>query len=95
MATIGIVIAAVARLPVLFMGGYGVFGSMGPTELFLVFFAATDLFLVAAMGYDLATRGRIHPAYLWGGGLLVVSQAARLWLMHTEAWQAFAKMLTT
>ncbi len=93
-ATIGILIAAVARLPALIPGGYAGFAGWSPEAVFLFFFGLTDLFLAAAVAYDLATRGRIHPAYLWAGGLLVVSQPLRLWLMNTEAWAALARILT-
>ena len=41
----------------------------------LVFFALTDLFVVVGMVYDRMTRGRVHPAYWWGGGFLLASQA--------------------
>jgi hypothetical protein len=84
----------VARLPALIPGGYAGFAGWSPEAVFLFFFGLTDLFLAAAVAYDLATRGRIHPAYLWAGGLLVVSQPLRLWLMNTEAWLGFARMLT-
>ena len=60
----------------------------------LVYFALTDLFVVAAMVYDRRTRGRVHPAYWWGGGLLLASQVGRLVLSGTSAWLACATWLT-
>ena len=93
-ATIGIAIAAVARLPALVPAGGAIFATWPPALTLLFFFALTDLFLVAAMAYDLATRGRVHPAYLWGGALLVASQPLRLWLMYTPAWLGVAGLLT-
>jgi hypothetical protein len=33
-----------------------------------------DSFIVAGIVYDVATRRRIHPAYLWGGLLLLATQ---------------------
>ena len=48
-------------------------------------FIVTDLFVVAGIGYDLLSRRRIHPAYLWGGTLLVLSQLVR----NTSVWLAF------
>lgn len=77
-ASIAMIDAAVARWP-------GVI-EYGP----LAFFALADLFLVPLVAWDLKTRGRLHPATLWGGLLLVASQPFRLWLMGTEWWLAFA-----
>ena len=82
LGTIAILTAAIARWP-------GVL-PLGP----LVFFALTDLFIVAGAVYDKWSRGRVHPAYIWGGLLIVVSQPLRLVLSGTEAWQAFARTLT-
>jgi len=53
----------------------------------------TDLFIVALVAYDLKKQGRLHPATLWGGGLMLLSQPGRLWLSQTEAWNAFAAQL--
>jgi hypothetical protein len=48
----------------------------------------------AAMAYDRWTRGRVHPALLWGGLFLIVSQPLRLFISGTDAWLAFATWLT-
>jgi hypothetical protein len=69
----------------------GSFGPLGP----IGFFGATDLFLVALAVYDLATLKRLHPATLWGGVFVLVSQPLRLLLTQTSAWTAFATWLTT
>lgn len=82
LATIALLTAAIARLP-------GVLGT-GP----LVFYALTDLFIVACWLYDRLAHGRIHPAFLWGGLLLIASQPFRLWFGGTETWLAFARWLT-
>ncbi len=58
------------------------------------FFGLTDLFIVATLIYDLVTRRRIHPATIWGGLLIVVSQPLRLMISGTPAWLAFAGWLT-
>ena len=39
----------------------------------LAVFASMAVFVIAGMIYDLRLRGRIHPAYYWGGGVLVVT----------------------
>jgi hypothetical protein len=58
------------------------------------FFGLTDLFIVAMLVYDLATRRRIHPATVWGGLVLVASQPLRLMISGTAAWTAFAAWAT-
>jgi hypothetical protein len=54
----------------------------GPVAWFL----AADLFVLAGVCYDLASRRRIHPAYVCGGLLLLLSQPLRLAVGHTEPW---------
>ncbi|MPZ18453.1 MAG: hypothetical protein GEV06_11140 [Luteitalea sp.] len=78
LATIGLLTAAIARLPVV--------AGTGP----LVFFGLTDLFVVVCLLHDRLMRGRIHPAFLWGGLFLIVSQPLRLAIAGTGAWLAFA-----
>jgi hypothetical protein len=80
-STIALITAPIARWPGVLAGGP------------LLFFALTDLFVVVAMVYDRMTRGRVHPAYWWGGGGLLGSQAGRLALSGTSAWLAFATWL--
>jgi hypothetical protein len=80
-ATLELVTAAVARWP-------GVL-PLGP----VAFFGFTDLFLVALAVYDWRTRGRIHPATLWGGLFLIVWQPLRLVIGFSAEWQAFAGWL--
>ena len=81
-ATIALLSAPISRWPLAII-------QRGPVTLFLV----TDLFVLAGVGYDLASRRRIHPAYVWGGLLLVMSQPVRLAISHTDAWLAFANKL--
>nr|AIA17292.1 Unknown Function [uncultured bacterium] len=54
----------------------------------------SDLLLIGLVAYDLRTRARLHPATLWGGGFFLATQAGRVLLNMTPAWQAFAKGLT-
>jgi hypothetical protein len=82
LAYVSILVAAVARLP-------GVI-QLGPPG----FFGLTFAFLAVAILYDRATRRRVHPVYLWGGALLVLSVPARLLLSETTAWRTFAAFLT-
>jgi hypothetical protein len=82
LATIGILDAAVARLPldVLRTSSWA-------------YLPATDILLVAAVLYDVVTRRTVHRAYVWGGALLVIEQALRIPVGETAAWQALARAL--
>ena len=81
LAAITITGAAVARLPIGFAGT--------PPG----FFALTDLFIVAAAVHDWRTRGRVHPAYVWGGLSLIALQPLQLMFAGTGVWLGFAKWL--
>jgi hypothetical protein len=82
LATINLTTAAIARWPVV--------STLGPPAVF----GATDLFIVALAAWDVRTRGRLHPATLWGGLAILVSQPLRLLVSGTEVWQAFARWAT-
>jgi hypothetical protein len=79
LAYVCIVVAAVARLP-------GVL-PLGPA----VFFGLAFLYILAGVIYDWASRGRVHPVYVWGGALLAISVPVRLAISRTEAWKRFAE----
>jgi len=82
MAYISIMVAAVARIP-------GVI-ALGPPG----FFGFTFIFVVIACLYDFITRGRVHKAYLWGGGIFLASQPLRIMISRTDTWHALAERLT-
>jgi hypothetical protein len=81
LAYVSIITAAIARLPGLL--------PLGP----LVFFGLSLLFVIAGIVYDHMSRGRVHPVYWWGGGLIALSIPARLALSGTPAWRTFAEWL--
>lgn len=56
-------------------------------------FAGMMLFIAVACVYDLATRRRVHPAYLWGALTLVASGPIRFAIGGTAAWLAFVEWL--
>lgn len=88
-ATLELVMAAVGRLP-------GIFNPLGSIALGVAgLFIVTDLFLVPIAVYDWRSRGRIHPATLWGGAFFIVSQPLRGMLGTTAAWISFAGWLTS
>jgi FtsH-binding integral membrane protein len=83
LATISLLGAPIARLPF----GAPVIGLLGV-------FALADLFIVACVVYDLTTLRRVHPATLWGGLAIVLSQPLRLAISGTGLWLGFARWLT-
>jgi len=83
LAYVSIIVAAVARLP-------GVI-ALGP----LAFFGLSFLFVVVAATYDLLSRRRVHPVYLWGGALYALSVPLRLAISGTGAWRTLAEWLTS
>jgi hypothetical protein len=52
-----------------------------------------DLLILAAIVYDVRTRGRPHPVYLIGGAIVLVVQILRGPLSTTEWWYALADSL--
>ena len=80
LASVNLMTAAIARWPFAILAG-------GPP----VFFGLTDVFILVLAGWDLATRRRLHPATLWGGLAILVSQPLRLALSGTAAWLACAR----
>jgi hypothetical protein len=81
LAYVSIIVAAVGRLP-------GVL-ALGPPG----FFGLSFLFVVAGGIYDLVSRRRVHPAYLWGGAILILSVPLRLAISGTGAWRSLAGWL--
>ena len=81
MAYISIIVAAVARIP-------GVL-PLGPPG----FFGFTAIFILIGIAYDWYSRRRIHPVYLWGGGIFVLSVPLRLMIAGTAPWHRLADFL--
>ena len=84
LATIGILPAAIARLPLAFVAQYGP----------LAFFGLADLFILPCLVFDFITRGRPHRATILAGLLIIGSHPLRLMLGGTHAWLVFATWLT-
>jgi hypothetical protein len=82
LATMSILDAAVARLPL------DVVRTTSWAHM-----ATTDLFLVVAVLYDVATRHTVHQAYVWGGLVLVIEQALRIPVGETTMWQSIARVI--
>jgi hypothetical protein len=54
----------------------------------------TAIFVIWACINDRRKRGKIHPAYLYGGFVLVAAIPFRAWVGTTDAWMPFAEWVT-
>jgi hypothetical protein len=82
LATINILDAAIARWPLALIASTA-----------WTYYVVTDLFIVAAIAYDYASRKRLYAAYVWGGLLVVGMQAGRELIGRTAMWQSFARLI--
>jgi len=83
LAYVSIIVAAVARLPGML--------TLGPPA----FFGVGLSFMIAGVVYDLVTRRRVHPVYIWGGSALLLSVPLRLAISNTAAWKSFAASIVS
>jgi hypothetical protein len=90
LATVTLLPAALGRL--VFPGG--LLDVLGLPVGMLTLTAITALFVGACLIYDRGTRGRVHPASVWGGAFLLGSQLLALVVGGTAAWLTFARWLT-
>ena len=82
LAYASILVAAVGRFPGML--------PRGP----LWFFGLTFLpSLALGISYDFVSRRRVHPAYIWGGALLILSVPVRIMISTTQVWHSFAERL--
>lgn len=82
-ATLAMLTPAMARLPFEFVK------AGGPP----VFFAMTDLVILACVAFDTAKNRRLHPAFAGALVFVIVVQVGRLVLSQTPQWMTFAKWL--
>ena len=82
LATLSLLDAAVARWP---------FPALVATPL--GYYGITDAFIVAAILYDVASRRRVSPVYVWGGLAIVAGQWLREVLGATAAWHSVARFV--
>lgn len=54
-----------------------------------------DIPIIIGIIYDWRTRGRPHPAYLIGGGIVLLAQLGRVPLSGSAAWHSMAGWLLT
>jgi hypothetical protein len=56
---------------------------------------ASDALVLIAIAYDVRTRGKPHPAYLVGGGCILLVQVAVLAVRSTPTWYGFTNWLAS
>jgi hypothetical protein len=89
LGTISLIGPALARIVTMAVKGFGFVGLPGVVGAVLLM----NVFIVALAIRDFKTRGQLHPATLWGGGLFVLSEPLRFVVAYSEPWQSFARML--
>ena len=84
LAFVGLMAAAIARIPL------DAIAKAGP----LAYFGLTTLLAVAAAVADAIRHRRLHPVFAWGIPFLVATQVGRLALSQTGIWMRFATWVT-
>lgn len=96
-ATASLLQAAVARYLFLASGrsdaGARQAGPPPSVEFTMTAAYIVDALIVAAILYDWKARGRPHPAYLWGFGIVLAVHLSRPALSRSDAWLRFADFL--
>jgi hypothetical protein len=87
LASLVLLLPAIGRIDGLL---YATFGTPRTVLPFLV----TAVFITWACLNDWRKLGRVHPAYLYGGFLLLAAIPFRAWLGTSAAWMPFAKWVT-
>jgi hypothetical protein len=86
LASMEVLGAAVGRLVRLMPG-------VAPSEGFVIMTMLLDAGLVAIVLADRRSTGRVHSAWILGGGVLLAMHVARLALPQTTPWVAFTRWL--
>lgn len=83
LASLSILTAAIARIPLDFLQAGGL----------PAFFGATDLLILGCVAFDTVKNRRLHPAFIAGVLLVIGSQVARFLIAGTPQWMSFARWL--
>jgi hypothetical protein len=84
LSSLGILTAAIARIPLDFIHNGGL----------PAFFGVTDLLILSVVIFDTVKHRRLHPAFGWGFLFIIASQAGRFAIAGTPQWLRFATWLT-
>ena len=85
-----ILLATLSILPAAFGRIIGIYGLSLPLGFIL-----QESILILGIMYDLFTRRKIHPAYIFGGTAVLIVHFTRFPLGETEWWISFAHWLTS
>ena len=66
----------------------------GYVPFYVATYIGTFLLVIAVGAYDLATRRRLHPAYIAAALWIFANQALADWLFHQPFWLAAMKQMT-
>ena len=89
-----ILLATLAVLPAAFGRIFPLAGiDPGTLAGFILSILMLESLLIFGIIHDLATRRKIHPAYLWGGIPLVIIHIVRFPLGQTDFWKSIAERL--
>lgn len=83
LANVGIIGAAIARIPLEPIQAGAPF----------TFLLLPNLITLAGAAYDWGTRGKVHRVWIWGGLAMLASQIAVLPVMGSGPWLAFARTM--
>jgi hypothetical protein len=83
LSCVGILGAAIARIPL------EAISQAGP----LAYFGLTDLIALGCLGYDWSRTRRLHPAFGWGVLFIILSHPLRMLFAGTALWMKLAQWL--
>jgi hypothetical protein len=83
LATLGLLTPGIARIPL------AVIQRGGPPLLF----GLALFFPLLCIAIDTARSRRLHPAFGWGGAIVIAMLPVRLLIAQTAAWMGFARWL--
>ncbi len=92
-ASIAILMAAIARMVRFALGRAGLLEGPPPIEFSMLPALVTDLLIVVAMVHDKVRHGRVHAAYWIAGGIWLAIQLGRIPFSRTPAWQTVVDWL--
>jgi hypothetical protein len=84
LAMLGILPSALGQLPLPWGLAQSPYGIFGVADLFILAFVLTDVF----------RKRRLHPAFVWGFALILLSEPGRCLLARTQHWHRLAAWLT-
>jgi len=83
------VLATLALLPAAFGRLAPMFGISNPIIILLM----EQALLIIAIAHDYFTRRKVHPVYIWGGGLMIIVHLVRFPIAGTAWWTSFSNWL--